>query len=385
MKAEYSQSERPIWERFPTNEEVLTAYRTPLAPENLEKFQAVVPYTSMMREEQSGFSFDTTLIWPDEETEKHDSQIFCEITKLIISSLRMDDATYNEIVLPVIELLFQQTFIYAKLFAKESISGEKKVIGHIVKVTQLMDTTKCTVRERFILRNAAPFHDLAKIFGVGSDQLHLHAYLSSIIFKKYMLVHQDELLVYLHQIETENNGATDFAKLEIRYKEAVKQTEELIRLHHILEQVDKGRLALDEIVAIFIETKLDLFLLGLFVIADGGSGMDEDPKKRVFTINNLNILSHAIDLINKVDYLENEKETNEVKLSFVQALQWLIATISVSTQNLSEHIKQIVEELRETLDEILVRALLGLEVELFVPESANLSKTSSLFPANSVV
>lgn len=301
------------------------------------------------------------LEWNYPEQKERDYALFFEVIKKVISTLRFTDENYAKYVLPQVYGLLDNTSIFKAIAQKQSQTQGLPVLHHVKKVPEVVDTSECNLNERFILRCAAIFHDFGKMFNIEPDQLHLHALIGSDMFRRFMYEKEVEITQFLTMAEP---------SLHKSLRSSTDQAAEIIRLHHILEQVDKRRLTVHTAAEIFRDCAVNPFLMGLFVVADGGSVIADNELYSKFLIDNLNALSQIIDVLEQLNMggaddeqlsnSENAIESKEVILIFVQALQNLLKTISTKSHELTEKIKDIVAEIAERIDRVLAVALLSL-------------------------
>lgn len=360
----------PRWQTDPTNSEVQTAYKYPAHENNWVYVSDILGDTGF---DVGIYNFrgqsEFGVAWPTEALQKKDYFQFFNIAKIVISTLRLNDEVYTTKVLPQIYTFLEKTTVYELLSKKESLSQGNSVVHHIQEVPKLVNTAECSIREKFVLRMSAIFHDFGKMFDIGRDQLHFHALVSADIFKRFMAEYEEQIFVHLLEVEKRNNGQQDEATLKQSFRDAITDTTEIIRLHHVLEQIDKKRLDPEFVAELFTLTGDEAFgfLLGLFVVADGGSVIPDNEKYAVFLAQNLDALAKVIAVLeteNRFTEAE-ERSPDSIKYMFVQALQYLIerlSNIQISVKDLAEKIKAKIREIQDTLDRVLVVALLSLEV-----------------------
>lgn len=354
------------WNTDPEKHQVETAYITPeniynWAYVGLELIQGfkigLLEYRGKV-----GWGID----WESKEQKEVDYGIFLEVTNIVISTLRLDDKTFSKQVLPKIYRLLERTSIFMALTDKKSPTQGNSIIHHIKKVPEVLDTSSCETSDKFILRISAIFHDFGKAFNIGSDQLHFHALISSDLFKRFADAKESELVDHLLTVEQKHNGTNDRERLKAKFRQSVDQASEIIRLHHVLEQIDKKRLTIETVANIFRLNEVNPLLLGLFVIADGGSVIpDKEEMYTTFLVDNLNYLARVMDEINRIDALDvvaSKEEVESIKYMFVQAVQSLIRILSESGKELADLIKKIIKEISDRLDTFLAVSLLNLEL-----------------------
>lgn len=411
------------WQSDPTKSEVYRAYMAPQAPEHwlrISQFvltrgfgvepdptrasseqrtqftdaeqhghsQTQAPHESAIAPEhvltkaEAESAHEFRITWPTPELEASDYKHFFEICKMVIATLTLEDSVYSQSVLPDVFKQLEQTYLFNILFQKRSESQNNTVRHHVETVPQLVDTTGRTLKEIFILRITAIFHDAGKAFNIGRDQVHYHALISSDVIRRFMEKYQDSLINHLFQFERvageriiseSADGVihTDRASMQQELAVMTTQISEMVRLHHVLEQIDKGVLDLETVAAIFQEKQINPLLVGLFVLADGGSVIPDNEKYAQFLIQNMNILAKLVDVLEFHDQLPQDKLPDEIKLSFAQALQHVlqeIIQICDVVGTLSEKIKDIIYKILNKLDAVFARALLATVDANSVPE-----------------
>lgn len=380
--------EQPEWHKdvVPSKEQVNVAYTRPHEPEHWARIDQILTH---------GFSAAQEKIsWPTPELKKADYEVFMLVVNIVIASLRMSDQEFSRI-LPQIFAQLEKTYLFSKLFEVVSISQGNTVRHHIETVPQLLDTQGATVQETLVLRLAAIFHDIGKAFDIGRDQLHYHALIAATILKEFLQENKAEIMRRLFQYEI-NSGESillnpEFVALsggiakvaatssssEVKtqlsagYDQLVLQTTELIRVHHVLEQIDKDQLDLETVALLFTENDINPMLVGLFVVADGTSVVPDNEKYAQFLIENLNVLAQIIDTLEQHQLLEEItryqpqsaealQESLRLKEIYAQALIHVIEKLLAFIQEIPDKVKEIVRDMIEKIDIVLAQALLSL-------------------------
>lgn len=298
----------------PTETEVHRAYLAPQANEHWSRISKFVmtggfgvepnPETEV-KSGQMLPEFKVT--WPNETLKKQDYEIFFHACQMIIGTLDLDDLDFAQSTAPTIFLELQKSHLFTQLFTKESKTQNTSVQNHIEAVPTLIQTDSKNLRERFILRTVGVFHDIGKAFDIGRDQVHYHALIASNIINWFMETYKNEFVNHLVQFDKRSqikvisvdekgksfNQRVDFEKEFLIVK---NQITEIIRLHHVLEQIDKDVLDLNTVAAIFETRKINPLTYALFVIADGTSAIPYNIKYAWFLSQNLNALAKLIDM-----------------------------------------------------------------------------------------
>lgn len=383
MTAIQEQPRQPLWKTNPSPDEVRSAYTQPSAPEHWGRIDEILTHGFATKEQG--------IAWPNRELQRADNEVFIEVTDLVISTLQLTDAEFTSF-LPQIFKRLEKTYLFGKLFEVMSETQKNSVRHHIEMVPSLLDTQGVSIRDKFILRMTALFHDTGKAFDIGRDQLHYHALIAATILKQFFIQNKPALIHRLHQYEIRSQErillSKDFleekggmpavvaegvtaelkTELSVGFDKLSSRTTELIRVHHVLEQIDKKQLDLATVAELFAENGINPMLVGLFVVADGTSVVPDNEKYAEFLIENLNILAQIIDLLENEDELtqlvENKPETVQVlqeslalKEIYVQALIHVIEKIVAIVADLPSKVKEIVSDLIERLDAVLAQAL----------------------------
>jgi hypothetical protein len=316
----------PTWQSNPTRSEVYLAYKQPWGANHWYRInQLVLNGGFHVEKEVSGQNSlpEFKIMWPSPEAKELDYQLFFEVSKMIIGTLHLDDRIFTKSVLPTIFQTLEKSSLYSLIFAKISVSQKNSVRHHIEMVPTLIQTDefvnsgKHGYKERFISRTVAIFHDMGKAFNIGRDQAHYHALIASNIFKQFMSDYEEPLTKFWLQYESKQ-GLSSTGDNKSQFQLPKNEISEMIRLHHVLEQIDKGVLDLETVAEIFADNHVNPLIFGIFIIADGSSVIPDNPKYAQFLFQNLQALEKLMDLL----VLE---EIDEADLSFIQATQHLIA------------------------------------------------------------
>lgn len=367
----------------PTRSEIHLAYLAPHKPEHWRRISQLVltggfgvepnPHTSSVTERPEVILPEFKITWPTPELKEQDHKIFFEACQMIIRTLNLDDEAFSHSTLPKIFSVLQKSFLFRQLYSKVSKSQNNTVQHHIETVPTLVKTDTIDLQERFILRIVAVFHDIGKAFNIGRDQVHYHALIASNIISWFMDTYQNEFVHHLSLfdkssgekvISVDGNGAALNSRegLERQFLGLKNQITEIIRLHHVLEQIDKGVLDLETVAAIFESSGINPLVFGQFIIADGSSVIPDNEKYAKFLIQNLDALVQLVDLLAYQNFLDEETLSQDIKLSFAQSLQHIISEVASSVVGLPEKIQKIIREIADKIDTVLAVALLNLEV-----------------------
>ncbi|GIK83498.1 MAG: hypothetical protein BroJett025_01200 [Patescibacteria group bacterium] len=362
----------------PTQTEVHRAYLAPHSLEHWERIQRLVltgefgvepnpqGYSEKLTAPQNVPDFRVT--WPNKEKETQDYHLFFEACQMVIGTLHLDDEVFSQSTLPKIFRVLEKSYLYSQLFSKLSISQGNTVRHHVETVPTLVRTTPTDMRERFVLRVTAIFHDVGKAFNIGRDQVHYHALIASNIVSWFMQEYQPQFIHHLYLadktlvtpvISREEQSVTR-ESLEVEFTVVRNQITEIIRLHHVLEQIDKGVLDLDVVAQILTEKHINPLSFGLFAIADGSSVIPDNAKYAEFLIKNLDALAKIVDLMEYQEIFQNEGISFEIKKTFAQSLQFAITEVITKVEELPEKVAKIIREIAGKIDTILAVSLLTL-------------------------
>ena len=378
----------------PTRAAVYRAYNTPETSEHWELIQNLVltggfgvepnpraSHGSQDATEKNGQQDpDFRVTWPTPELEAQDHELFFQACRMVMGTLHLDDELYSRSVVPEIFKILETSYLFTQLFSKKSLSQGNTVRHHVETVTKLVVTPSDNMRDRFILRVTAIFHDVGKAFNIGRDQVHYHALIGSNIFSWFFEKNKDRIIdalwwpdrtlatpVLLHKHKGEPTSKPNRTELYEEFAIVKSQIAEVIRLHHVLEQVDKGVLDLQTVAEIFKSKNVNPLTFGLFVIADGSSVIPDNAKYAEFLINNLNALFALLDLMEFQELLKSKSLSLEIKQTFTQSLQHVIREVIATTAGLPEKVQAIIEEIVGRLDRVLAVALLSLAIPETVP------------------
>ena len=368
----------------PQQADVHRAYLAPETPEHWERIQRLVltggfgvepnPHNLNKTVDKNGLPVpEFRVTWPTPELEAQDYQIFFNACRMVMGTLDLDDEVYSYSTLPSIFKVLEKSYLFTQLFIKTSASQNNTVRHHIEKVPTLVITAGENMRDRFILRITAIFHDIGKAFNIGRDQVHYHALIASNIVSWFMETYKDQfinnLLLVDKRLDTQvlvdkqHGGEVTREALQIEFTEVKNQITEIIRLHHVLEQIDKGVLDLQTVAEIFKSKGINPLTFGLFAIADGSSVIPDNAKYAEFLISNLNALAQLVDLMEFQDLLKSDVLSLEIKQTFAQSLQFVIREVIATIAGLPEKVQKIIREIAERIDVVLATALLSLNVQ----------------------
>lgn len=343
-----------------------SAYVTPNDPEIWKRITQGVIASPIVEDNRPIFSTlalpenrsaDTSsehrIFWLDPEHKRHDFAHFFLVDKIIIDTLLISDEEFARLV-PHIFSILSKTHIFGAIGKKMSPTQNGSIQDHIESVPTLLETSQLSLIDRFILRKAAIYHDIGKAFEFGTDQLQLHALAGANISNQYLSVYENQIVDYFKQFEKQH-GIED--KPSDNYEYIQSQTTELIRLHHVLEKIDKGELTLEVVAEIAVKKDINLGLLGLLAVADGGSVIHKKAIYAEHLVNNLNRLAELVDHINLSKALQSKTIPHEVKLSFVQALQHLLTQLLQKVEGLAATIEKLLADTIDKLDQMMAVAL----------------------------
>lgn len=368
----------------PTKEEVYRAYVDQGNHEHWERIQRLVltggfgvepnPHNSDSQGEKLGQQMpDFRVTWPTLELEAQDHQIFFKACQMVMGTVHLDDETYSKSTLPKIFKVLARSYLFTQLFKKESSSQNNTVQHHVETVPTLIQTSQINNRDRFILRITAVFHDVGKAFDIGRDQVHYHALIGSNIVSWFMEEYADQFIDRLHlsdmrvsdPVLLKKKHGKQITKEDVRkeYSVVKNQIVEMIRLHHVLEQLDKKVLDLDIVAQIFADKHVNPLIFGLFAIADGASVVPDNERYAEFLIKNLDALAKLVDLMEYEEILQDGRLSDEVKQMFAQSLQCVIREVVERIADLPEKVQKIIREISGKIDVILATALLSLSIQ----------------------
>lgn len=371
----------------PSKNEVHRAYLAPETSEHWERIQRLVltggfgvepnPKSIHGITEKGGkqpLDFqqipDFRITWPTPELEAQDYQIFFKACQMVIKTLDLDDAVYSQSVLPDIFKVLEKSYLFDMLNNKPPTWRGITVRNHIETVPTLVQTSQVDYRERFILRITAIFHDVGKAFNIGRDQIHYHALIGSNIVSWFMEKYADLFIndLYLPDmrlptpvlLKKKKGERITRSELYSEYTIVKNQIVETIRLHHVLEQIDKGVLDLNVVAQIFTNKQINPLVFGLFAIADGASVIPDNEIYVEFLINNLDALSRLLDRMEYQELIRNNAVPLEIKQLCAQSLQCVISEVIEKIADLPEKVKKIIADLIKKIDTVLAVSLLSL-------------------------
>lgn len=374
--------ESPAWQSNPTKLEVHESYLSPQMPEHwirikkyvLEGGFGVEPNPHEKTEADSSLP-EFKVTWPSPETKKQDYAIFFEACKMIIGTLNLDDEIFANSTTPQIFLKLSESTLFTELYSKHSKSQGQSVQHHVETVPTLVKTNGIDLKERFILRTTAVFHDIGKAFNIGRDQVHYHALISSNIVSWFMDEYKHEFVNHFVSLDNrsqekiisqdaQGNKIEGREKLEIEFCEIRNQISETIRLHHVLEQIDKGVLDIETVVQIFIDSKISSATYGLFAIADGSSVITDKAIYAKYLINNINYYFKLLEAMTYKRYIESDEKTEILKEMYSATVLNIIRQVIDEAEEGSEllaEVKGIVNEISDKIDPVLATALLSID------------------------
>ncbi len=362
-------TEAPLWKTDPSLEQIHAAYLAPEAPGHWNNISELVlegGYGVEPNPQKYGNSYseidpslpDFKISWPSKEIQDRDYQIFFAASKMIIGTLNLEDAIFAQSVKSDIFTVLSESHLFTQLFSKNSLSQGNTVQNHVETVPGLVSTDGLTRKEKFITRMVAVFHDVGKAFNIGRDQLHYHALIASNIVTWFLDTYKEQLFAEIEKhdkrsgdriFSTRKEGSSrtddlDTQQLQqIEFTEITTQITEIIRLHHVLEQIDKGRLDLETVAEIFKSKKINSLLYGLFFIADGSSVVPDKALYAKYLIQNINVYIELLKAMADNDYLSEKKATADQE-KILQTMQLVLTLVLLENQ---ENKPSIVEETDE--------------------------------------
>lgn len=318
------------------------------------------------REEEAAWDgeIDYSIVWEEQES---DYLIFEDVLFKVITLIEEDDDIYNTELTEIFTTL-KNSQLFSLLFQKQSQSQGNTVEHHIKTVSSLTKTDGLTLYERISLRITALFHDVGKAFDIGSDHLQSHTLISEDIIKR-VLVHLkpmiQESISFMAKKGSKNSVSLSEANEQIleNYPGFVSQISEVIRLHHLLEKVDKNQIDIEVAASIFYNNNVDPLIFGMFVSADGLSVVPDSEVYAKYLVNNIEILTNLVGLIDNLKTIFNieyDKSPETVNMTVVQALQELVINLIDKLQSLIIEIKGSIGVVTAEISEATAAAVLGI-------------------------
>jgi hypothetical protein len=315
---------------------------------------------------------DYKITWPNIEQKEADFKLFYQACQMIIQTLHLDDVNFAKDTVPKIFTILESSTIFSHLKIKKKSETQGNTIEHHVRtVPKCLTTDSKNLEERFILRATAVFHDFGKAFDIGRDQVHYHALISSNIFSWFMEEYKDKLIqeMMLKNIfndsisHTSNDEESEFIdNQEIKKTQFDKirnQISESIRLHHVLEKLEKGVLDFQTIAEIFRRSDMQLATFGLFVIADGVSVVPSEAIYALFLVQNINYYFKLFDEIFHNNDISDDEELGRMKQMYaavlVNSLEKIIKESKID--GLYDKVAIKINGIKNQLDETLQRSL----------------------------
>jgi hypothetical protein len=313
-----------------------------------------------------------TLKWSDSEKRKKQFDSFLEVSTLVISSLisypdESNDIKFAKVFVPKIFKILKQTPLFELLKDKHSETQDDSIINHLEIVPKALDTRNCTLLERYSVRMGAIFHDISKAFDTGKDQLHYHPWLSSVIYLDFATdpEYQKKIIKIMRTVQAginpnykfflgsetddENINLPPSEEIIAKYLESVKQTSEINRLHHLFEQLDKENLTMESVVKLFLELKINLDLLLILVIADGGSVIYNKAQYASFLIANIK----QADILSKLLEQGSDDDSESSMEKYIYILKYVLDLLLDVLNNITEVMKKEIEAIFKVFSEAL--------------------------------
>jgi hypothetical protein len=315
-----------------------------------------------------------TLNWKDSEQRKKQFESFLKVSTLVVTSLisypdeESNDKKFAEVHVPKIFEILKQSTLFELLKDKHSETQEDSIINHLEIVPKALDTRNCTLLERYSVRMGAIFHDISKAFDTGKDQLHYHPWLSSVIYLDFATdpEYQKQIIeiiitvqaginpnnkIFLEsETDDENINFPPGEEIITEYLESVRQTSEIIRLHHLFEQLDKGNLTMDSVVTLFSELKINLDLLLILLIADGGSVIHNKAQYASFLIANIEQAAKLSKLLEQDSDDDSESSSME---KYIHILKYVLDLLLDVLNNITDAMKKEIESIFKVFSETL--------------------------------
>lgn len=344
-------TDAPLWQTDPSLEQIHAAYLAPEAPGHWNNIATLVlegGYGVEPNPQKYGTSYsevdptlpDFKISWPNKEIQEKDYAIFFSAAKMVIGTLHLDDAVFAQSVKPTIFTNLSKSHLFSQLFRKNSQSQGNTVQNHVETVPGLVSTNELARKEKFILRMVAVFHDIGKAFNIGRDQVHYHALIGSNIVAWFLDTYQDQIFAELEKqdrtnadkIFTISEESFDAEKAkQLEFAQMTTQITEIIRLHHVLEQIDKGKLDLPTVAEIFKSKKINSLLFGLFFLADASSVVPDNPVYARFLFQNVNAYIALLTQLANNEYLSEAKITVDQE-KLLQTMQSILGLIFLENQ-----------------------------------------------------
>lgn len=373
------------WQESPTKTEVHLAYLEPQTPKHWQNISNLIlsggfgvepnPYNNVHATERSTLP-DFQVTWPTEQQKNEDYRSFFAACEMIIGTLDLEDVDFAHSTLPDVFSVLKDSYLFQHLYSKVSQSQNNTVQHHIETVPTLVRTSATNLKERFVLRTVAVFHDIGKAFNIGRDQVHYHALIASNIVSWFMETYKERFVNHLilfdkksqeKVISVAENGNTLFSQEEIEaeFNRLKDQITEIIRLHHVLEQIAKGVLDLNTVAEIFVGSEINPLSYAQFIIADGSSVIPDNEKYAQFLLENIDALIRLVDVLYFEKLLDDPQTSDEVKLGIVQSLQAVISIVAEgefeNNPGMLAKVQEIAKKLEDQIHSLLVQSLLGLE------------------------
>ena len=341
----------PHWQTNPSLKEVHAAYLVPQAPGHWNNIAELVlegGYGVEPKPQKYGTSYsevdpalpDFKISWPSKEIQKKDYAIFFSAAKMIIGTLDLDDAVFAQSVKTDIFSVLSKSHLFSQLFSKSSLSQGNTVQNHVETVPGLVSTDDLSKKERFIVRMVAVFHDIGKAFNIGRDQVHYHALIASNIVTWFLDAYKEQIIAEFEKkdrtnadkIFTTSEESFDVGKAkQLEFTQITTQITEIIRLHHVLEQIDKGKLDLKTVAEIFKSKKINSLLFGLFFLADASSVVPDNAMYAKFLFQNINVYIALLETMFADEYL-SQQQAAEGQEKLLQTMQSILGLILLENQ-----------------------------------------------------
>lgn len=348
----------------PTREDYFRAYSEP----------GVEDWTTISQEvfADSDFSVSSveanpTINWPTPEQKEFDFAVFDRAIQFVMNHLHLSDEEYSKKLPELFDILLQ-SHLFKKSFPKQNGKHDATIGEHVQVVSSLTKTDGLSLADRMTLRIIAPFHDLAKAFDVGEDRLQYHALIASRV--AHDILTQNQALITSHatilaedqtfkeQLDNPAEAEALRDQLQTEYDDFVNQVSEIIRLHHVFENLDKGNLDLETVAAITNKENVNLILLGLFVLADGGGSVTQTEYQQYsqYLFDNIEQFGKLIDQIELMNQ-EPENYPEEVREVIIQALQNVLRDLIELIDELKSLFETIIDEVAECVSQSILRIL----------------------------
>lgn len=290
------------------------AYLNPYSFKNWKLIETIVGENGFTVSSKAGLEDKIiyAIEWPTQAEQIRDLRLFSLAIARITNTLDQNDDEYKTTIKKILSIL-KKSSVFDLLLNKVSKTHEVQLWDHVEAVAGLVVTDDLDVYDRLVLRIAAIFHDLGKAFDVGSDQLQLHALIASSLLKEALLDPKIKKIIQSnakHHDEKEEDEGLVAKIADDEYEDFVFDTTEIVRLHHVLEKVDKGDFSMETLILILSDFSPSQFArFGRFVTADGLASALEVGKEKYmkYLAANIQIFLAYIEYVYGANCPEEQK------------------------------------------------------------------------------